>query len=50
MQDQQTCGVYLYLHVGQQVGDALVFVDRFAKLHPVARVDQRRLEGCTGNA
>src|SRR5690606_17739359 len=41
---------YLYLHVGQQVGDALVLVDRLAELHPVARVDQRRLERRAGNA
>ena len=37
------------MHVGQQVGDALVFVDRLAELHPITGVDQRGFERGAGD-
>ena len=50
MQDQQACGIEAGLHVGQQVGHALVLNNGLVELHPVTGVGQRRFKGRAGNA
>ncbi|MNS22375.1 hypothetical protein D3C72_541650 [compost metagenome] len=50
MQDHQPRSIELHVHVGQQVGDALMLDDRFVKLHTITRVSQRRFERRTGDA
>ncbi len=50
VEDEQAGGVDAGVHVGQQVGDALVLDDRLVELNPIARVSQRRFKGRTGDA
>ena len=49
MQDQQARSIEAGLHVGQHIGNALVFDDRFIKLHAITGIGQCGFKCCTGD-